>query len=211
MTETVDITNERGVTKKYETVASRVFRFRADHPDWFIDTKVLHINDVACCVRTEIGWTTLNNEGEPRRIIVGTGLAEEYRDASEINRTSALENAETSAIGRALAASGYASPDSYASANEVQNAIAARRLGDPKVSQDGAPDLRPGALIVLQQAAEQGFPALEHAWKKTLTKEMREACKGDIAGLKQYAKERQDNLNRDFATLNPNEDNIQPS
>ena len=52
----------------------------------------------------------------------GTGYAEEYRSSSKINRTSAMENAETSAIGRALAACGLAGTE-YASADEVANAI----------------------------------------------------------------------------------------
>jgi hypothetical protein len=54
--------------------------------------------------------------------VIATGLAEEKRTSSQINRTSALENCETSAIGRALAAFGLGGSE-YASANEVQNAI----------------------------------------------------------------------------------------
>lgn len=195
--ETVDITNERGVTKKYETVASRVNRFREDHPEWFIETRIIHINDVCCCVKTEIGWLAINVNGDPVRFVVGTGLAEEYRGSSEINQTSALENAETSAIGRALAAAGYASSDSYASANEIQGAIAARS-GKRNGGQDVAPDIRPGALIVLQQAANTSLLALEHAWKKTLTAQMREACKGDIEELKVLAVETETRRRRDF-------------
>jgi hypothetical protein len=53
---------------------------------------------------------------------IATGHAEEFRAASQINSTSALENAETSAIGRALAAAGWGGTE-FASANEVQNAI----------------------------------------------------------------------------------------
>jgi hypothetical protein len=53
---------------------------------------------------------------------ITTGHAEEFRAASQINSTSALENAETSAIGRALAAAGWGGTE-FASANEVQNAI----------------------------------------------------------------------------------------
>jgi hypothetical protein len=58
-------------------------------------------------------------EGE---ITAGTGYAEEKRGSTQINKTSALENCETSAIGRALAAAGFGGTE-YASANEVQNAI----------------------------------------------------------------------------------------
>ena len=54
-----------------------------------------------------------------------TGLAEEYRTASRINQTSALENAETSAVGRALAMLGLTN-DNIASAEEVGIAIASQ-------------------------------------------------------------------------------------
>ena len=53
---------------------------------------------------------------------VATGHAEEKRNASKINQTSALENCETSAIGRALAFLGFIS-DGIASAEEVSVAI----------------------------------------------------------------------------------------
>ena len=51
-----------------------------------------------------------------------TGLAEEFRGKNIINTTSALENAETSSIGRALACLSLGGSE-YASANEVENAI----------------------------------------------------------------------------------------
>ena len=60
-------------------------------------------------------------QDEERRILA-TGHAEEKRGSTNINKTSALENAETSAIGRALAALGYGGTE-YASADEVANAI----------------------------------------------------------------------------------------
>ena len=53
---------------------------------------------------------------------LSTGTAEELRATSRINQTSALENAETSAVGRALAFLGFAN-DSIASAEEVSLAI----------------------------------------------------------------------------------------
>ena len=54
--------------------------------------------------------------------LVSTGLAEELRAASRINQNSALENAETSAVGRALAMLGLTN-DKIASAEEVSGAI----------------------------------------------------------------------------------------
>ena len=103
--------------KSYKTVALRVSEFREKHPiseAWGITTELIEINSEAVVVRASVV--------DANGAIVGSGLAEERRDASKINRTSALENCETSAIGRALAACGFAGTE-YASANEVQGAI----------------------------------------------------------------------------------------
>jgi hypothetical protein len=58
--------------------------------------------------------------------VVGTGLAEEYRDESMINKTSAVENCETSAIGRALMAAGFGSGE-YCSAEELLAALSRQK------------------------------------------------------------------------------------
>lgn len=114
------IVNIRG--KEYQTVALRVHTFRAQHPDYALVTEVLH-RDLDCVVmRATISDATGR--------IVATGHAEEYRKASEINRTSALENAETSAIGRALAALGLGGTE-FASADEVARAISGQK-GEPE-------------------------------------------------------------------------------
>lgn len=99
--------------KDYKTVAYRVNEFREIHPDWIIKTKIVSADD-AVIMKASI----LDAEGK----LKATGYAEEVRGSTNINKTSALENAETSAIGRALAALGYAGTE-YASADEVANAI----------------------------------------------------------------------------------------
>lgn len=106
------ITNIRG--KEYQTVALRVTKFRADKEEWSLTTEIVS-RDADCVVMKAI---ITNEQGR----ILATGHAEEYRSSSQVNKTSALENAETSAIGRALAAAGYGGTE-FASANEVQNAI----------------------------------------------------------------------------------------
>ena len=100
--------------KIYLTVAYRVNEFRKECEHWGITTEIVEANDSIVIMKA----TILNPDG----FIVGTGYAEEKRGSSMINKTSALENCETSAIGRALAACGYGGTE-YASANEVQNAI----------------------------------------------------------------------------------------
>lgn len=68
------------------------------------------------------------NHGETSQSYIGH--AEEHRNASKINKTSALENAETSAVGRALAFAGWAG-DEIASADEVAAAISQQPAQQP--------------------------------------------------------------------------------
>ena len=100
--------------KSYTTVANRINVFRKFFPDYSIVTDVLQNDDIKVVVQTKI--TT------PSGVIIATGLAEEFRGKNIINTTSALENAETSSIGRALACLSLGGSE-YASANEVENAI----------------------------------------------------------------------------------------
>lgn len=106
------VVNIRG--KEYQTVALRVQKFRDAHPDWELSTEIIKADDVVVIMQARI----YNADGK----CISTGHAEEFRTSSQINSTSALENAETSAIGRALAAAGWGGTE-FASANEVQNAI----------------------------------------------------------------------------------------
>jgi hypothetical protein len=106
------VVNIRG--KEYQTVALRVQKFREAHPDWELSTEIIKADDVVVIMQARI----YNADGK----CISTGHAEEFRTSSQINSTSALENAETSAIGRALAAAGWGGTE-FASANEVQNAI----------------------------------------------------------------------------------------
>ena len=112
MTETVSIHG-----RQYETVASRVHKFRKTHSideDWGIDTEVLFHDDKRIVVQAKII--------SPSGRVVASGVAEERRDASTINRTSALENGETSAMGRALAAADYHGTE-YCTADELTSAL----------------------------------------------------------------------------------------
>ena len=100
--------------KSYTTVANRINIFRKYFSDYSIVTDVLQNDDIKVVVQTKI--TT------PSGVVIATGLAEEFRGKNIINTTSALENAETSSIGRALACLSLGGSE-YASANEMENAI----------------------------------------------------------------------------------------
>ena len=99
--------------KEYKTVALRIQEFREKHPDFTIQTDLVEANDMLVVMKATI------SQGDQ---VVATGYAEEVRTASKINRTSALENCETSAVGRALAFFGLAGSE-ISSADEVANAI----------------------------------------------------------------------------------------
>ena len=102
--------------KEYKTVALRVNEFHIDYTNHkcSIETEIIERTAVQVCMVARI----VDEAGRVR----ATGHAEEFRKSGMINKTSALENAETSAIGRALAAFGYGGSE-FASANEVRGAI----------------------------------------------------------------------------------------
>lgn len=97
----------------YETVEERLVKFWKDHPDGQIHTKVLEHTASRFIVEASIYRT----EADPRPWT--TGLAEETIQGRGVNATSALENCETSAIGRALANAGYATKGKRASREEM--------------------------------------------------------------------------------------------
>ena len=108
----IDKVNIKG--KEYATVASRVGIFRKYFPAYSIITEIVTDDEQRVVVRASI----INENNQT----ISTGYAEEIRGQGLINTTSAIENAETSAIGRALAAFGLIGGE-YASSFEVENAI----------------------------------------------------------------------------------------
>ena len=100
--------------KDYATVALRLAVARRNlGAKLKIETEIVSIDKDVVVVKAIV--TIAGN-------VIATGLAEERRSASRINQTSALENCETSAVGRALAFCGITN-DSIASAEEVAAAI----------------------------------------------------------------------------------------
>ena len=104
--------------KQYQTVALRVKNFRDAHKDYSLTTEIVSRDAEVVVMKA----TILDEKGR----VIATGHSEERRSASQINKTSALENAETSAIGRALAAFGLGGTE-FATADEVANAITQQR------------------------------------------------------------------------------------
>lgn len=101
--------------KLYESVALRVSKFRSEHTDYSLVTEIISDEDDLVVMKATIA--------DPEGRIRATGYAQEKRGLGNINKTSALENCETSAIGRALACFGYTG-ESFASSDEMTAAMA---------------------------------------------------------------------------------------
>jgi len=114
-----DLHKSHGVKQKggklYTQVVHRMEAFRRIHgTDFGVDTQIL-VND-----GTKVVVKAIITDKDGR--VIGSGMAEEIRGQGMVNTTSALENAETSAIGRALSSLGLAGGE-YASANEMDAVI----------------------------------------------------------------------------------------
>jgi len=101
--------------KAYVLVNERIKAFRMLYPDGIIETELLNDTDGRCVFKAIIR--------KPDGDILGTGHAYEVEAASYINKTSYIENCETSAVGRALAMCGIGIDTSVASYEEVDMAI----------------------------------------------------------------------------------------
>jgi hypothetical protein len=97
----------------YETVESRLEKWWKDYPDGRISTKIEQATDTRYIVSAQLFKTEADAQA------FSTGLASESVSDRGVNSTSALENCETSAIGRALANAGYAAKGKRASREEM--------------------------------------------------------------------------------------------
>lgn len=117
--------------KDYIQVNQRVKAFRYVYPKGKIETKIISLdgetNKRLVLMRCEV-FDDLGN-------LLSTGYAEEKEDSTFINKTSFIENCETSAIGRALGMAGFGIDTSIASAEEVETAIANQEKKEEKPTQ----------------------------------------------------------------------------
>ena len=102
--------------KDYIEVNERVKQFHKDYPNGSITTELIEMSDRFITKTTVIP----DVKNADRKF---TGIAYEKEDSTFINKTSALENCETSSVGRALGMLGIGIDTSIASYNEVANAV----------------------------------------------------------------------------------------
>lgn len=110
--ETIKTTDIKG--KEYAEVNQRIKAFRMLYPNGFIRTHL---------ISNENGVAVMNAEVGINDYVMASGTAYEKEDSSFINKTSYIENCETSAVGRALGMLGIGIDTSVASYEEVANAI----------------------------------------------------------------------------------------
>ena len=101
--------------KDYVEVNKRVMAFRCLEPNGSITTEIISLENGVVVMKA----TVTSGDGK----VLGTGFAYEKESSSFINKTSYIENCETSAVGRALGFCGIGVDSSIASAEEVANAI----------------------------------------------------------------------------------------
>ena len=102
--------------RDYVEVNTRIMKFYEKYPKGRILTEILDWKDGIVVMKA----TVYRDSSD---IIAATGHAYEKEGSSFINKTSALENCETSACGRALAMLGFEIKKSIASKEEVANAM----------------------------------------------------------------------------------------
>lgn len=172
--------------KEYLTVALRINMFREKYGDKLtIKTKIVDATPNRVVMKAII------KQGS---VVLATGHAEEVRGTSNINATSALENAETSAIGRALAVMGLGGTE-FASANEVEQAIHQQQqpytpdqklVFDELIEKEDALDLH----IFLQGLSDDAKVGLHNSFERgTITamkKKVRELEKFGAEAMQEY-------------------------
>ena len=111
--ETIQTTDIKG--KEYAEVNQRIKAFRMVYPTGKIEPEMLKNEGGVCIFKA---WVC-----DEKGNLLGVGHAYEKENSTFINKTSYIENCETSAVGRALGMAGFGIDTSVASAEEVANAI----------------------------------------------------------------------------------------
>ena len=156
----------------YETVEARLAKFWEDCPNGQVFTSIYHYDDNRVVFKAEV----YKDISDPRP--VATGFAEEVRDASPVNRTSHVENAETSSIGRALANWRYASKTQPRPSRQEMEKV--QRMTEPQSDADlltkfreactkaglDPQDVAKSAGVDLYELTNDSMPKLRDAFKK---------------------------------------------
>lgn len=117
----------------YEPVEVRLEKFIKDYPSFRIATELEVVEATRYIVKAYLFKDASDG------VAWATGYAEETVSSRGVNQTSALENCETSAIGRALANAGYA-PKGKRPSREEMSKVVATKVAKPPVQEVKADD-----------------------------------------------------------------------
>lgn len=123
--QSIATTNIKG--KEYAEVNQRIKAFRMVYPDGCIHTELVSNEDGVCVFKASV----YAKDDKAVNTLLGTGHAYERESSSFINKTSYIENCETSAVGRALGMCGFGIDTSVCSAEELNNAIINQEASKP--------------------------------------------------------------------------------
>lgn len=147
--------------KGYVEVNTRVKAFRNICPSGSITTEIVSLENGVVTMKA----TITDEEGR----ILSTGLAQEKESSSYINKTSFIENCETSAIGRALGFLAIGVDGSICSTDELANAL--NNQGEKKMNDSLKEKINDKDLQILKNTlkANQVKAVLEQLGKKDLS------------------------------------------
>lgn len=114
--------------KEYVEVNERLKEFRNNFKDYSLTTEIIELTPDYCVLKAVIT--------DEKGIIRATGLAQESRDSSYINKTSYIENCETSAWGRALGNFGIGIDSAICTADELLMALNAQKEDKPATKEE---------------------------------------------------------------------------
>lgn len=141
---------------QYETVEDRLRKFYETHPDGRVETELIFHDD-----KRFIFKATIFRDHDPATMPFATGHAEEIVGSTPVNKTSAAENCETSAVGRALANANFAPKGARPSREEMEKVQ--RREAKPAPKQPEPVDV---AVVegLINAASLAGLDALKELW-----------------------------------------------
>lgn len=171
-------TNIKG--KQYVEVNERVKAFRAlpEFKGMSLESEIIAVDSESVIVRAIV-------RDESGRII-STGFAHEEKSSSNINRTSYIENCETSAVGRALGMLGIGIDTSIATADEVATAIAKQEATSP-VSEASEP-AKEESLFEKSVNYIKGASNKREAYNQVVTKYGDKFSEKQVAALEKFVK-----------------------
>lgn len=160
--------------KGYAEVHQRIKAFRMVYPQGDIETTILTDENGICKIRADI-------YDDNNKHLASATAQENIKSNSFINTYNAIENCETSAVGRALGFAGFGIDTSIASAEEVQNAI---------IKQDKKDDITPQnfqeELMIQESQKQQIRTEIDEATIKNYLKEKGKSKISDLTFKEAY-------------------------